>query len=317
MEFIKQFIARYNNIHIPDDRPDVFLFSSPRSGSTWLLELILTQPGYKPSDEPFNLRTKAIGKYLAKKGIDDWDALYNKENTKIIDNYLQDISSGSVGLTNPFFYKNYFRIVTRSVIFKILHACEDRAESITNNMKGEKIYLIRHPVPVSLSRKYLPRLEAFVRSDFKDMLTTEQLTFANEIINTGTELQKSMLDWCIQNSVTLKQANEDWSIITYEQLVLDPEPIIKHLTEKLNLPYPDLIRKQLKIASNSTHQSDKTTQGVLENRESENSKNWLVNKWKDKISTEDEKEVMSMLKVFDIDIYESGSPLPNKKYLIT
>jgi sulfotransferase family protein len=317
LEVLKQFIAKNNNIHLPDGRPDIFLFSSPRSGSTWLLELILTQPGYKPSDEPFNLRVSAINKHLLSKGINDWHGLYNKKNTQIIEDYLQGIRQGAIGITNPFFYKNHNRIITRSVIFKILHACEDRANQISDSMNAKKIYLIRHPIPVSLSRKQLPRLNAFIESDFKTQLTTEQFQYSTEIINSGTDLQKNMLDWCIQNSVILNQINDDWSLITYEQLVLDPEPVIKNLTANLNLPYPKLIRKQLKIASNSTHQSDKTTQGVLENRESEQSKNWLVNKWKDKISTEDEEAIMSMLNIFNIDVYKKGDALPDKKYWIS
>src|SRR5690606_24342168 len=45
-----------SNVHRPNGLPNVCIVSAPRSGSTWLLELVLSQPGFKPCNEPFNLR---------------------------------------------------------------------------------------------------------------------------------------------------------------------------------------------------------------------------------------------------------------------
>lgn len=59
--------------HYPGDEPNVFIHSLPRSGSTWLMELILTQPGFLPCNEPLNLRTEAVRDRL---GIDAWKELH-------------------------------------------------------------------------------------------------------------------------------------------------------------------------------------------------------------------------------------------------
>ena len=48
------------NLHRPDGSPNVFVFARPRGGSTWLTELILSQPTFKAIDEPLNLRHKRI-----------------------------------------------------------------------------------------------------------------------------------------------------------------------------------------------------------------------------------------------------------------
>ncbi len=53
---LKNAIKMCASIHIPDGRPNVFLLSLPRSGSTWVAELVATQPGFKWCLEPFNLR---------------------------------------------------------------------------------------------------------------------------------------------------------------------------------------------------------------------------------------------------------------------
>ena len=66
LEYVKRIIENNNNIHKPDGRPNVLLFSTPRSGSTWLMELILTQSGFKPCDEPFDLRQRHVHLPLAK-----------------------------------------------------------------------------------------------------------------------------------------------------------------------------------------------------------------------------------------------------------
>jgi hypothetical protein len=42
---VKRIVKSASNVHRPDGRPNVFLYSTTRSGSTWLMELIWSQPG--------------------------------------------------------------------------------------------------------------------------------------------------------------------------------------------------------------------------------------------------------------------------------
>jgi hypothetical protein len=55
------------------------------------------------------------------------------------------------------------------------------------------------------------------------ILSSDQSAFAERILQTGTELEVGVLSWCLQNMVPLRDASDDWAIIAYEQLVLDPE----------------------------------------------------------------------------------------------
>ncbi|MGH8501120.1 MAG: hypothetical protein ACREVE_01355, partial [Gammaproteobacteria bacterium] len=59
------------NFHRQGSKPNIFIFSTPRSGSTWLMELMLTQRGFKSCSEPFNLRFTEVATTL---GIYDWDS---------------------------------------------------------------------------------------------------------------------------------------------------------------------------------------------------------------------------------------------------
>lgn len=85
---LKPFVRRLDNWHRHDpDHPPVFVFSTPRSGSTWLAELFLSQPGFKFCNEPFDLRDPYVRGAL---GMREWHELYDPANRPRIQAYLQD-----------------------------------------------------------------------------------------------------------------------------------------------------------------------------------------------------------------------------------
>ena len=45
-----------SNIHRPGYKKDIFLFATARGGSTWMMEILASQPGIKFFDEPVNIR---------------------------------------------------------------------------------------------------------------------------------------------------------------------------------------------------------------------------------------------------------------------
>ena len=313
---IKHLIETHNNIHRPSDKPNIFLFSSPRGGSTWLMELVLTQPGFKPCDEPFDLRKPFIKENLSKLGLSTWSDLYNPDKASLVEEYVNAICNGSLHSLDRFFHRNHYRLITRRVIFKILHAGEDRINWFADRFNGKIIFLLRHPIPVSLSRKFLPRLHTFLNGDFKRHFTKDQLDYADNIFNNGTKLEQSVLDWCFQNSIPLRDATTDWIVVSYEQLVVDPMPVINLITEKLAFEKPNRIIKQLSVPSASTRQSDEETKQRLSGSNGITDRTWLVEKWRDKLTAEEEHKAMEILKVFDIDVYNAGSAIPNDRIWI-
>jgi LPS sulfotransferase NodH len=313
---LKQTIAAANNLHRPDGRPNVFLFSAPRGGSTWLTELIATQPGFKPCDEPFNLRTPAVAHELARLGIYRWNDLYDGRPEASMHAYVRAIVDGSSGHMNPFFYRNHFRLVTHRIVFKILHAGEDRINWFRDHFDGRVVLLLRHPIPVTLTRKSLPRLRAFIDTSYSQSLSEEQRRLARHLTETGSDREKGMLDWCLQHAIPLRDATDDWTIVTYEQLVLDPATVIAHLAERLELPRPEAMMRRLREPSSSTHQSDAMSQEVLRGHQPDRGR-WLVEKWRTKVSDSEEKQLMDILAAFGIDVYEAGRPLPTDRFWLS
>jgi hypothetical protein len=311
-------VKMYSTIHLPDGSPNIFLFSMPRSGSTWLMEMIYTQPGFKWSREPFNLREPVVQDHL---GIDDWNELYMLRSEDKIKRYVDAICTGKLRdyrLKYPRPFGEQHRFITRHTIFKILHFGEDRINWFRDNFNGRVVYLIRHPIPVTLSRKVLPRLQARLVSDFRRHFTDAQLAFANQIIENGSQFEQGILDWCLQNMVPMRDMTDDWTLVSYEQLVLDVDPIIQLLCSRLDLPSPELMREQWARPSSSVNrQSDNATQMTLKQERTDESQNWLVEKWRKKITPEQEMRSSEILAVFGLDdCYSYGSALPSKKLWI-
>jgi len=275
------------------------------------MELLATQPGFKVCNEPLNLRIPAVRNFLK---ILDWEELYNLDNRPLLFNYFNSFCNGKLRFKNTALFHENYRPFTRRIIFKIIHGCEDQIDWIKNSFNGKIILLFRHPIPVSLSREILPRLNAFINSDYKRHLNDKQIRFSKKIIESGSNLEKGVLSWCFQNFVPLNNESNEWIIITYEQMILDPVTIVNHLTDKLDISFPDRVMRKLKIPSSSTIKCDTETQEFLKNPEIQDRK-WLVEKWRKYVNPIEESRIMEMLNnIFDMDIYEAGDLLPNKKY---
>lgn len=316
LEALKHRLARLNNLHLPRERKDVFLFSTPRGGSTWLSELILTQPGFKPADEPFNLRDAPVRAELSARGIGEWSDLYDLSKEEAMFSYIESIRSGANGVVNPFFYRNRFRLVTRRICFKILHAGEDRMSAFRRRFGGFLVLLLRHPIPVSLSRKELPRLRAFLSSDFRARLTADELACAERIASLGSDLDRAVLDWCLQTAVPLSSIEPDWAVVTYEQLVVDPLPVLELLAKRLELPCPERMVRRLTRASASTHQSDPATRDRLSAGSDVAERSWLVEGWRKKADAGAASKAMEALSVFGLDdLYRPDSALPGRFWI--
>lgn len=300
------------SIHKPDGQPNVFIFTMPRSGSTWLMELVWSQPGFKCVNEPFDLRNPLVRKYLK---IDSWEALQESTSLPKVEQYIRGYCAGKIHATEPApFLNKYYRPVTSRIVFKIIHAGEDRINWFRNTFDARIVFFIRHPIAVSLSHEAFPRLEAFVKSDYRRHFTAAQLDLATSLIKGGSKLQKGVLDWCLHNSVPLREIEPDWAVVTYEQLVLEPRPAIDYLAQKLALPDRARMMAHLTHASGVKYKSDAETKKLLETGHDGSARKRLVSKWKDKVSEGDEREAMSILEVFDIDVYRFGDLLPARRF---
>lgn len=306
IETIKHIVKSVSNVHHPDGRPNVFLFSHPRSGSTWLMELIWSQPGFKYCNEPLNLDNPYVGRYSK---IDDWRFLYSQDSLPALYEYFTGFCDGRLRFKNPNPVSRYYRPVTRRIVFKEIHGGADRISWFADSFNGRLVYLVRHPIAVSVSKKTVRHLRELLESDYACHFASEQLNYAREVAEAGTKLEQDVLLWCLHNAVPLQQATPDWSLVSYEQLVLDPDPVIQYLAARLDLPRPDRMRMRLLTPSGVRRKSNLETQAFLRRRDA-SERSWLVEKWREQVDERQERHVMEILDRFDLDVYRYGEILP-------
>lgn len=306
-----QTIKAYANRHRPGRLPNVFISAVPRSGSTWLMELILTQPGFKPCSEPLDVRNADV---RAHSGFPTWVTLYNASAEPALERYLAGFIDGRLRFKNHSPRLPGYRPLTHRIVFKLLHGGEDRLPWLAQRFNGRIVLLLRHPLPVSLSRRQLPRLHAYLKSDYQDRFSAEQLAHARAVVADGDPLACGVLSWCLQTAVPLRDRQPDWTVITYEQLVLDPRPVVETLARNADLPAPQRMLRRIDRASTSTDQSDRLTRRRLQQPRSAAVRRWLVDKWRARVDADAARRAMAQLPLFGLDVYSAESTLPAPAY---
>lgn len=304
---LKRAVKSISSIHLADGRPNVFLFSTPRSGSTWLMELIWTQPSFKYCNQPLSLFNPLVRKHL---GIDRWEALYESDSAPTLERYFREICEGRLRFANPNPLRGHYRPITHRIVFKEIHGCADRVNWFRDTFNARIAYLVRHPIAVAISSERFPLLDAFLGTVYREHFSHEQLAFADRIATSGSPLERGVLSWCLQNVVPLREVSDDWAVVTYEQLVVDPAPVIHELAAKLELPAPDRIRDALTVPSvNVKIKSSEETKHLLYETTVDRRPD-LVNKWRRKVATSEEARAMEIVSTFELDLYTRGDVFP-------
>ena len=133
---------------------------------------------------------------------------------------------------------------------------------------------------------------------------------ADRVAASDDHLRRGVLAWCLQNAVPLRAASGDWAVVTYEQMVVDPGPVIAELADKLVLPAPDRMRAALTVPSvNVKIKSSRETQHLLYGTSAERRPD-LVDKWRRRVDERDEARAMEIVAAFGIDAYTAGEVFP-------
>lgn len=310
-------IKHLSTVHRQGPKKNIFIVSTARSGTTWLGELLATQGRFKIVNEPFNLRVDVARETL---GVEAWGDLLRPESKPAMRRYLQGfIDNRDVDRRfkreTPF--SEFWHPITDRVIFKILFAGEDDVDWFRREFGGHIVFLLRHPIPVAQSREEFPRLESFMEPPFCENFTPGQLAAAREVLSVGNRFEIAVLDWCFQNAVPLRHVRPEWTVLSYEQLVLDPEVVIRHLASRLQLGAPDRMVARLYKASGSTGKSSRISQEILRDPDAmRRNRWWLVDKWQERTSPEQVEAAFRLLSTFGISYYQRQDSLPSAQYLI-
>ena len=310
-----KFAARaVGNVHRQGASPNIFLFATARGGSTWLMEILASQRGMKYYDEPFNIRRAVV----ARAGVfTDWESMMpDTGDPDRVVHYIHDMVDGRYPFMNPPPFRPHHRFFTNRIVFKI-HELEHLIGVMAARCNGQVVYLLRHPIPTTLSRKVLPRLELFTSSKYYSTLIGDEARLAEirRLAATGNHLQRGVVSWCYENLVPLKHRDFEGLFVAYEELVLNPVKSAELLLNRLQFTDKQaMIRAFGQPAANIAMSSTETRQmwGTADDR---TRRGYLVAKWLSKISERDTRAVADVLALFGIDDYSADRVLPHPRQL--
>jgi hypothetical protein len=280
------------------------------------MEIIASQPGMKFYDEPVNIRRTNV---QHTKLFTDWnDLMPDGGREKDIIRYLRDLQANRYRFMNPLPLRRHYRPLTNRIVFKI-HSLEHMINDIKDACNGSVVFLLRHPIPTTLSRNVFPRLENFLASRVyrERYLSDAQMKEIQRINDSGTVLQKGVLSWCFENLVPLRHGDsKDWLFVTYEEALLNSEKLCDTMARRLNLPRPDLMLRSINTPAANITMSRRDTLDILRDPNEVQRRKNLVTKWKGKVVKEpDERACFDILDLFGIDAYRFGSFVAHQRYL--
>jgi hypothetical protein len=308
----------------------IVIAGTPRSGTTWLMEILGVIPGYICLFEPLNPiyfpESIEVGfksrKYLPPDV--DW-----KEGEE----YLRKIFTGRIQPDKSWLEKGDY---TKKNFYNLISDFlgQLKPEKLMHQLLGDKlivksvrlnrllpwiaerfqmrsmIFIIRHPCAVVASRfKPGASLPTDILKYVKVSFPTKE-----EILNEASEingLDKGLFDrlkrihtqeellaasWCLDNYIPLSyQKPYPWIVVSYEKLVKDGEKEINRIFNKIGEKHvPRSAFRHLKIPSVVTHKNDYKIVKKVDDQ---------LSKWKKSLSEEQIENILSIVSDFGLDFY--------------
>lgn len=310
----KYALKAVSNVHSQGPKPNIFLFATARGGSTWVMEILASQPGMKYYDEPFNIRRDNV----QRTGLfPDWESLMpdTGDPDRAIA-FLNGLVAGEYPHMNPPPFRPQHRLMTDRVVFKI-HEMEHLIGRIARECHGQVVYLLRHPIPTTLSRAVLPRLELFLASPYyADVIGDgRRLAEIRRIGRDGTTLQIGAVSWCFENLVPLRRPDFEGLFVTYEELVLNPERSCDLFLDRLQFTDRESMLAAFTRAAANISMSGRDTATVISQADRRTRNEYLLTRWTGKVTAEDRAGVSEVMELFGLDAYSGGRVLPHARYL--
>ncbi len=282
----------------------VIVSGVPRSGTTWLSEMLVKQPGYKLLSEPLYLRGPVKHQDL---NLEWRTHIHPEEEREDVEKYIRRALSGRIpghylltsttllGRVIEFFrsQKNIVKFVRASrMLGWILNKFEVRGI----------VLLLRHPCAVVASqiqydedwRDSTPPNSSDIREGFGGRLPDRFINRYEKILCSLSSREEYLAAmWCIDNILSLKNLNSDNVVIAkYENLVLKNKKELRRIFDFLS--FSSQIVRNIKSDNPSVTKSDSYTEEKMRQ----------ISKWEHFLSDDQADRIMKVVKDFGIDIYD-------------
>ncbi len=293
----------------------ILIVGSPRSGTSWLMEILGNIPGYTYTFEPFNpiwcSNPQRWGFQNRLYIPDDRDWLE-------VENYLTDIFNGNlVGFqhiyqTKPRYLINLF--FAKKLIVKSIRVTRLLPWLVKRFDLANIYYVIRHPCAVISSQiktgfcGYHDALPPYknIFPDLKYVLEEASKingldhNFLNKIKNIKSLEEILAVVWCIDNYVPLSISKPyPWKVVIYERLVKDGKNEITRIFNEIKIKnIPSTTFQSLKTPSKLTPTEDLKQVTKVDKQ---------LFKWKKSLSNRQIENIQRIISGFGFDFYTMDS----------
>jgi hypothetical protein len=272
----------------------IVISGSPRSGSTWLLEILETLPNYKSIFEPLH---KSWFPNVKKIGLESRPYLAYNDNNPLIKDYFYKIFIGeyeSISFKPSFqmSFNSLYKIFSANKLLVKFVRANRMLPWINNNFKLKQIFLIiRHPcatissqIKTGIRGYYLPKeillSKKIVLKEIKGIsIIEDNLELIKKIKSIKTQEEILALIWSLDYYFPLIHFKpKAWKIVIYEKLLTDSKNQIKKIFDSIDYETPKRAYKIIKQPSRKTSDpSDFNFQNQLSKWKKDLSKNQVNN----------------------------------------
>ncbi len=290
--FISRRIARLRKTR----KPSLLVISLPRSGSSWVGEVLGNASNSLYLREPLTQSHIASGGQLS-----FFEVLTN------VPPYQYRRFADDAFMAFPAFRRHIVKYshqwflndrCNRHLVVKEVNPLA--LDWLLNTYKPRVIFLLRHPAAVALSFFNLGWTdvqfhERFAKNRFSEMTFSESKTDANFWKQIGA-LQGAT----IQLALSALENYSDKKIVKYEALCANPLKVFRELFEFSDLCWDERIEKYIIEKSSEKHQNSNQAKAVYTTSRSSKQ---MINVWKDQITEPDMLLMRSAYLSFDVPFY--------------
>ena len=314
-KYMIRYLLQVPSHYTPSHKPNIFLFSTRRGGSTLLSNMIYSQPGFNYIDQPLDFTVRQFNPYrnlFSGYGFETGQIIKLNEKQKAsVKSYLDKLLNRNFILNSQwkFWANNYHwswnRYVVKEVNAKPLmpwFECIYKGKVLV-------VYQTRHPfaTAASLLDTNWGHINGVFLQDgeFVDTyLTSKMRDFAREIALSNSRFENYVLDWCFENFIPLRLWNKSsWTTVSYEYIIQNPQEACLRITSLLNLPEPE---KMINTVFQPTRNTSKKSKIIISSIGPKSRlTTWLNNKM---ISAQELYFASKILDVFEVYLYSAESP---------
>lgn len=284
----------------PDPDKALLLFASPRGGSTWLEEMLATIPRVATIWEPLDtVNNPVVGK------LGFWWRQHIPEDTAWpeAEAMFRDLFSGRTlspylaRATTPSELRAADRLLVKFVRGNLL------LPWITRHFDLPKpVLLVRHPCAVVASMKKFGVWDGLHREPPPPPHRHDQVlrSMLERIGPTPTPEEYLARVWCINNAWILDHPRNglDWTTVTYEELVIDPEATLVRIFSAWNMEVPPKAVELARRPSKTTLSGSPVTEPLAQ-----------LEQWRRTLTGDEQQKVLSVIARCGVEFYD-GELLP-------